>query len=141
GRGFSALASGLKRTYKRGRLGRAAAADATTENLHEWRKRVKDLWYHLEILQPMRPEILGELAEKAHRLADLLGDDHDLAVLRSMLTEGAVSAGDEGPRVLALIDRRRAELQQEAGPLGDELYRDRPKDLVARLEAYWRQWH
>jgi CHAD domain-containing protein len=141
GRGFPTLASGLKRTHKRGRLAHVAAvADPTTENLHEWRKRVKDLWYHLEVLEPTRPDVLDVLAEKAHRLADLLGDDHDLAVLRSMFEEGTVSAGDDATTILTLIDRRRAELQQHAVPLGDELYRDRPKDFVARLGSYWREW-
>src|SRR5262245_3952447 len=44
GDGFSALASGLKRSYRGGRQSmRRAVEEPTTENLHEWRKRVKDL--------------------------------------------------------------------------------------------------
>ena len=30
---------------------RTARKDPTAENLHEWRKRVKDLWYHLALLE------------------------------------------------------------------------------------------
>ena len=39
-----------------------------------------------------------------------------------------------------LIQRRRGELQKDAFGLGDELYRDRPKDFVRRLKAYWKAW-
>src|SRR3954453_10568943 len=42
---------GVARAYKRGRKAfRKALADPTVENLHEWRKRVKDLWYHHRLL-------------------------------------------------------------------------------------------
>jgi hypothetical protein len=34
------------RTYRAGRKAFAAARHPTDERLHEWRKRVKDLWYH-----------------------------------------------------------------------------------------------
>ena len=46
--GWDLLEPGLRRSYRRGRerMGRARD-DPSDENLHEWRKRVKDLWYHL----------------------------------------------------------------------------------------------
>jgi CHAD domain-containing protein len=55
GNGFGDLAGGLKRTYKQG-LNQFATSchDPTVENLHEWRKRVKDLWYQLRILTESR---------------------------------------------------------------------------------------
>jgi CHAD domain-containing protein len=138
GRGFSALAPGLKQSCRRARTAfDAARAEPTTENLHEWRKRVKDLWHHLQIVQSISPDVLDDLTERVHHLGDLLGDDHDLAVLGGSLDEGAISAG-EGVR--ASIARRRAELQQEALRLGEELHRDRPKEFVELLEAYWHGW-
>ena len=49
---FDALGDGLERTYRRGRLNfRAARADPTVEALHEWRKRVKELWYQHTLLR------------------------------------------------------------------------------------------
>ena len=140
GGGFSALAGGLKQSYRRGRRAHACAAkEPTTENLHEWRKRVKDLWHHVEILQPARPEVLDELAERTHELADLLGDDHDLAVMQGLIGEGIVAPGDAAA-VRPLLESRRAELQAAALARGEELYRERPKAFVARLKSYWRSW-
>lgn len=42
--------------------------------------------------------------------------------------------------VIGLIDRRRAELQAEAWPLGSRLFAEKPKNLVGRCGAYWDIW-
>jgi CHAD domain-containing protein len=55
--GFDALEPGLRRIYRRGRRAMKATADEpSTENLHEWRKRAKDLWHVLQILRPAGPK-------------------------------------------------------------------------------------
>jgi CHAD domain-containing protein len=127
--GFDAFEKGLARTYRRGRRDwRAAAEEPGTENLHEWRKRVKDLWYHCSVLEESWKPVLKALAGEAHELSDRLGDDHDLAVLR-----------DFGADPLEpLIERRRQELQDEAFAYGARIYADKPKQFVGRLERWWR---
>ena len=109
------------------------------ERLHEWRKRAKDLWYHLRMLRPLSPDIVAGQADEAHKLSDRLGDDHDLAILRGKLQNGAVTdlPLDLGP-VFELIDHRRAQLQSEAVLIGARLYAERPKDFVRRIHRYWR---
>jgi CHAD domain-containing protein len=127
--GFEALANGLERTYRRGRRDwRAAVKEPSTENLHEWRKRVKELWYHCSILQETWKPVMTALADEAHELSDRLGDDHDLAVL---LEFGAES-------LEPLIATRRAELQEEAFAYGTRLYADKPKAFVRRIEHWSR---
>ena len=45
-------AEALTRTYVRGRDDfKTVLEDPTSENLHEWRKRVKDLWYQEQLLE------------------------------------------------------------------------------------------
>ena len=81
--GFEAVKPGLRRIYRRGRKAmKHSQEEPTTANLHEWRKRVKDLWHAEQILRPASPKRMKELAKRTHGLADLLGDDHDLAELR-----------------------------------------------------------
>jgi CHAD domain-containing protein len=142
GDGWSALRAGLKRTYRNGRRGLAEAqADPSVENLHEWRKQVKYLWHQVQLLEPARPDTLKELTGVAHELADLLGDDHDLAVLRqTVLRDLPHFEGDTLGALLALLDRRRAELQAQAYALGGRLFADRPGAFVKRLRRYWRKW-
>jgi CHAD domain-containing protein len=128
--GFDALRPGLKRIYGRGRSSMQAAADERTdEHLHEWRKRAKDLWHALQIVRPADPKRMKARAKRARRLSDLLGDDHDLAVLRERVTaaDPAVIQEPERTALLSVIDRRRAELQRDALELGARVYGPRPK--------------
>jgi CHAD domain-containing protein len=139
---FEALAPGLRRIYGRGRRRmRAAAAEPTTENLHEWRKRVKDLWHASQIVRPAAPKRMKRLAKRAHRLSDLLGDDHDLAVLRGQVKEHHERFEDDASRdaLVAIIDRRRTALQNEALELGGKLYKRSPKRFVRSIERRWRK--
>jgi CHAD domain-containing protein len=127
-----ALVGGIVRAHSRGRSALHAARDEpTVEGLHDWRKRVKDLWYHERLLEELWPEVLPAQAKEAKRLSELLGDDHDLAVLGEALA--AVGEDD----VLDLVAERRAELQQEAFGLGARVYADRPKAVRQRLEQWW----
>jgi CHAD domain-containing protein len=138
GTGWKALEPGLLRTYTRGRNGlEQARHDPSVENLHEWRKRTKDLWYHLRLLKPFAPGIVGGAAKDADRLSKLLGDDHDLAVLHEALERGAGELKVDVDAVLELIDHRRDQLQVEAVALGQRLYAERPKAFVARMHRYW----
>ena len=143
GDGWDAVEAGLRRSYRRGRARMADAARApTTDNLHEWRKRVKDLWYHLRILSPAWPPVVEALAEEAHVLSEQLGDDHDLAVLAAAARENFDAFADPGDldALLASVERRRAELQREAFSLGRRLYVDKSDAFVSRLEAWWSAW-
>jgi CHAD domain-containing protein len=137
---FDALRPGLRRIYRRGRRDlRAAEADPSTENLHEWRKRVKDLWHAAQILRPAAPKRMKKLAKEAHALADLLGHDHDLAVLRAHVDAHPEQFDDEDTRraLTALIDRRRRALQRRALKRGRRIYDRSPKRFVRRVEKGW----
>jgi CHAD domain-containing protein len=141
--GWSALGKGLKRLYRAGRRAFRAARGAPTDaNLHEWRKQTKYLWHGFQFLQGLRPGVLGPAADRAHDLGGRLGDDHDLAVLRGLVLGDVDHFPEREPSLalLALIDRRRAELQREAYALGRRLYRETPGDLARRLHRYWRAW-
>jgi CHAD domain-containing protein len=138
GTGWKALEPGLLRIYTRGRNGlEQARREPGVENLHEWRKRTKDLWYHLRLLGPVAPGIIGGAAKDADKLSKLLGDDHDLAVLREAVERGAGELKVDVDAVLELIDHRRGQLQVEAVALGQRLYAERPKVFVARMHRYW----
>ncbi len=128
GAGWDCVRAGLRATYRRARRAlRNARSDRATDDLHEWRKQTKYLWHQLQILTPLAIGPIGELADEFHQLADYLGDEHDLAVLR----ERVAASGE----LTSLIDRRRQELQEKALTLGERLYADKSKAFVHRLEA------
>lgn len=138
---FEALEPGLRRIYRRGRNAmRRAQADPNNENLHEWRKRVKDLWHAMQIMRPAAPKKMRKLAKRTHALSDLLGDYHDLAELRHYVGQHPDSFEDRLTQAaqIAVIDRRRNQLQQRAFASGQKLYRRSPKRFVKGIEHGWR---
>ncbi len=138
GAGWSGLGGGLLAVYRRGRreFGQASWRPSV-ESLHQWRKRVKYLWYHSRLLQPLWPAAMSAWRGELDRLGELLGDDHDLAVLAGVLRE---EGGPEGEQLLGPISQRRHELQEEARVLGMRVYAERPQELRRRLRGYWRAW-
>jgi CHAD domain-containing protein len=136
------IGPGLKRSYRRGRNRfRDVRAEASDEAVHEWRKRVKDLWYHLRLVRNAKKSVLGEAADEAHELSDLLGDHHDLAVLRDDAVERRELFVDgDLEQLLVSISERQEELTANAISLGERLYARKPKAFERRLRSYWESW-
>lgn len=134
---------GLERSYGRGRVAFAGAEPAETDALHRWRRRVKDHRAHVRLLAGCWKTVLAPRAEGLRALSDLLGEDHDLAVLRTVLLDetGAVGTGPEVTLAVELIDARRASLAARIVPLGAFLYRRKPTALGRRLKDRWTWWH
>jgi CHAD domain-containing protein len=130
---------GLSRTYGDGRRAmKRVLADASATNVHEWRKRAKDLWYQLRIVRDAWPELLGETVAQTHELTELLGDHHDLAVLAADLRTRTDLSDREA--LEAAIGRRQGELLDGALEIGQRLYAEKPKAFRRRLERYWLAW-
>lgn len=139
----------LRLSFKRTRACLAAAlVERTDEAIHDWRKRVKELRYQLELVErapahgPSREETLGGLAKELGRITDLL-------VLRASVRAHEAALGPEHAgalvRVLdALIPPRFAAVAEAARPFFDVragafarvvLGRARPEDLAAPAAA------
>jgi CHAD domain-containing protein len=143
GDGWELIGPGLHRTYRRGRKRlRAVEEEASVTNLHELRKRVKDLWYQLRLIRDADKHMLGDLADHAHDLSDHLGDDHDLALLRETVQRRRAAFADPSDKrhLIEEIDQRRGELQFAAISLGERIYADKPKRFSKRLEKRWEAW-
>jgi len=135
GDGWASLESGLGRVYRAGRRALKLAEERrSVEALHEWRKQVKYLWHQHQLLDPLRANGAAERADRLHHLSRLLGEDHDLAVLRRTLAADPRTFGGHAAlkSVLALVDRRRQDLEQQAFALGRQLYEEPPRVFVGR---------
>jgi CHAD domain-containing protein len=141
GQGWKAIEAGLLKVYEDGkRAMKAAQNEHADKALHEWRKRAKDLRYELELLKSTAPALIEVLAERAHGLADRLGDDHDLAILSKVAREEAgEQSAVEHQLLFALIDERRQTLQREAFSLGKKLYDESARDFIRRIKGCWKR--
>jgi CHAD domain-containing protein len=123
---------GLRHAFKVGRKAFRRARDrCTDERLHEWRKQTKYFGSQLEILEPFGPKSFAKKRKSANRLADALGDDHDLAVLAGRIRRFNVDAkgldrNEGAAELLGPLTRRREKLQRRAFRLGARLFGARP---------------
>jgi CHAD domain-containing protein len=139
--GWDTVLDALTGTYARGRTDvKAVRKEPASEVRHEWRKRVKDLWYQQRLIVEAWEPVLEAQAEAAHVLSEYLGDDHDLAVLHDAIVAGRVDAGAESEAILELVDHRRDELLDASLTLGDRIYAESPKAFGRRIEAYLQAW-
>jgi CHAD domain-containing protein len=167
--GIEAIEPALERLYTKGRrrmrrAQRARGEQARGRKLHEWRKRVKDLRYAMEILEragqgkragkasggkarkqaKARAEaaLIHELAKRADDLGEVLGEEHDLAVLAERVrveAKAGRASGAPGPgarkALLKAIARRRKRLRKKALREGKRVYARKPKRFVRRVRA------
>jgi len=129
------LASALKRVYKRARnTMRDARANREPDTFHEWRKRVKTLWYGLRLLEGRAPQLRRSIAD-LKRLETWLGDDHNLVVLEKHF--GSSKSARIGSRthahLRALVGQRQRELRRQSLAMGARLFAHSPKAFAHRL--------
>lgn len=138
-----ALARGQTRVYKRGQSGFETACDKpSVENFHEWRKQVKHLLNQTRVLRPLWPNMMKAWAAELTTLGKLLSEDHDLAILREKVSKQLEESENrtEIEALVALVDKRRNELQISARVLGARIYAEKPRTFIGRTEAYWQAW-
>lgn len=119
----TSLQAGLRRMLRRGqRAYFLAYSEPSDEHFHDWRKRVKDVYYTACLLHPTRPQKLAVWVDSLDPLSEDLGDEHDLGILAKALASQPI--GDEAATALTLrlIARRREDLRATARMGGEVLY-------------------
>jgi CHAD domain-containing protein len=128
------LRAGLERLYRKGRKAlKSARSNRSTESLHESRKQVKYLQQALTIAANGSGR-LRKLSRRAAKVAERLGDDHDLAELQARLAAMPARSKAEA-KLLARIEARRAKLQKKAFKLARRIYRRKAAAFVDRVLA------
>jgi CHAD domain-containing protein len=133
------ICGAVGKIYKRGQRGLAKTIDdPEPENFHAWRKRVKDIWYQLRILQPLNRMVLTEMDRDAEVLGELLGGEHDLNFLWARLEteKGDEALRDELAQLETLIRKRGKRLRTNALELGRRFYAEPAKAFAKRISIF-----
>ena len=133
------ICGAVEKIYKRGQRGLAKTIKKPVpENFHAWRKRVKDLWYQLRILQPLNRVVLDEMAHDADVLGELLGREHDFDFLMARLEKesGDDALRDELARLQKLVRKQGRRLCRDALELGRRFYAEPPKAFAKRISIF-----
>jgi CHAD domain-containing protein len=137
---FHPLAEGLRLCYRASRkCFQHALTTDHAEDLHDWRKGVQHHWRQMQLLAPCWPSELSARAEAARSLSQLLGDDHDLAMLCRLVSTPTMIFGnaEEIAAFFKRCRRRQKALRREGRLKGERLFVERPRFFAERIEAYW----
>ena len=143
GDGFEVIAPGLDRTYRDGRKALARARKApNAEAFHEFRKRVKDHWYHVRLLEGLWTDVMGAYEKSLKDLEDWLGNDHNLTVLRDTIAAEPAFYGKakDIAQIFDLIAKYQKELRAEAVPMAERIYEEKPREFSRRMKHFWDDW-
>ncbi|MCJ8238169.1 CHAD domain-containing protein [Peteryoungia algae] len=109
------------------------------EAFHDLRKASQAYWMNLSLLSDLWPSAFCAKRRDAKRLVDLLGHEHDLTVLITLLDqEPEIFGNGEGQSfLLAIIIRRQMDLRREALTLAGRIFADAAKDEADIIETLW----
>lgn len=135
-RGFDALA--LEAAYQAGRRAlKRAYAKPSDEAFHDLRKAVQLHWRHMALLSRAWPEVFEARVAAARELSQILGDDHDLAMLAGAVAADA-TASDQIKAVAERVCRsEQQKLREAAEHRLLRLYTEPPGAFRRRIAAYW----
>jgi len=116
---------------------RIAARKRHPEAVHEWRKRLKTLWYHLRLIASLAPDP-GHRIRSLRSLARLLGDDHNLEVLSATIADNRDSGQQmpaDGRELIVVARTRQAVVRRQAFALGRRLHARTSKQFARSLRV------
>jgi len=123
---WNIVEAGLRAVYRQGRrLMMIAFADGADEAFHKWRIRVKNLYYELQLLEPVCKKRTERIPSLLKELQEKIGEDHDLVVLKSQLRKAPETfGGPDGAEYLAqVIDDKSSQLRRASKLLGKRFLR------------------
>ncbi len=124
-------------SYERARCAlRRVVIEPGDADFHRWRRRVKDHWYQLRLLEAIHPALSLRI-RGLKRLESLLGSDHNLVVLRALLLQRPTVFGDQRhvTLILGCIELRGSMLRKQAVSLGKQLFRSGKPTFRMSLQA------
>lgn len=141
---FSVLEQGLARVYRDCCSAYHEAYDEGTDHaFHEWRKTIQQHWRQMRLLSAAWPEWMDLRADASKELSELLGADHDVAVLAQFVeTEAsALIPKREAQIVIKAANARKLGLRLKARPLGARLLAQGESSLARQIRRSWDAAH
>jgi len=124
----------LRRSYRRSRkLHKQLVQNSDPDLLHEWRKEVKQLWYHLRLLNLRLGPASDTPLAQVDELGSLLGFLHDLHTLTQGLDSACRKLNVPSTDCGKLTHKPRKQTLSQTRDLAEDLFRAKPSEFIQRL--------
>ena len=136
--GAEAFAPGAAATYRKARKAMKKARKAgEAEAFHDWRKPVKDHWYHIRLMKKLWPPVMATYIEETDRLGQILGEHHDLFILADTARSRLGKSAPATKLLTGLATSRQDELERTSLASGEKLFAAKPSEIEARWASWW----
>jgi CHAD domain-containing protein len=137
-RGFHTVGPGLEKSMRRARKAmKRSLRHPVAHNYHVWRRRVKDLWFQVRLLEARCGDTLINDQRRLEALDDCLGEYHNVVLLEEILITEALVPRPQTAVGLRLLRRYQAELRGRAASLGRQVFDEKPGHFVRRVKRLW----
>jgi hypothetical protein len=137
--GFRALAPGLRQSVRRAREAMIATwTRPTPDRHHVWRRRVKEHWLHVRLIEAGCGDHLLPYQRRLETLDGILGEYHNVVLLREVLTTDTALSRREAAQCLRIVAKYQRLLRRHSQVLGARIYVERPRQFVRRVKRLWR---
>jgi CHAD domain-containing protein len=137
---FRNVRAGVVRGYREARETMPGfGVDDAASAFHEWRKRIKILWYQIRLFEELHRGARARVLT-LKQLERWLGEDHDLALLQAIVRDGGARYGDARTQTLLLgsVVRSQASLRARALKVGRRVFARGAKDFERAVDEWWR---
>jgi hypothetical protein len=133
--GVAALEPGLRRSIRRSlKAMRETIAHPNGDSFYRWRRRVKNHWLQVRLLEGICDDRLAEIEAALETLDGTLAEYNDSRILQSALRQVRPLSRRDRVLLLRLARRYAADRRRRGVHLGNELYGDAAEsDQIARL--------
>lgn len=134
---FARIADGIEATYSAAAMSMNKFEQANDDKrAHAWRKDVQRLLHQLGMIDSICSDLLGPKMRQLAEIADVLGEHHDLAVLRARLEKRRKKLPRKTARAVAVAAKtQQSELRQRALAIAGDCFAQSPRAFRDSLLA------
>lgn len=135
------ISTGLEDAYRDARkMRKLAGKKAGDKELHAWRKRIKRLFFQLDLIRDFLGKSQRRVVKCLDKLGDVLGEHHDLDLLavcfRDLAAHGI--AQDDSSSAEKLASKRRKKLKKCISKLAKDSFDLGTKSFMAKVKEGWK---
>jgi CHAD domain-containing protein len=133
------IIDGMVAVYRTGKkLLKQSVKTDDTEIVHNWRKYVKHLQFELQFIQHYLPDYYIEHINVLQQISNLLGEEHDLAVMLDYMNNSLkIDLTEQELHQINLItDKRRNKVKKKAFRLGHTIFDTDSRYFRKEIESF-----
>jgi CHAD domain-containing protein len=138
---WEAVETGLNKSYRQAsHCSKQIRPSDSDEAFHRCRKTTKRLFYQIQMVKPGWPHRLCRLEEQLRELQNLLGKDHDIAVVLHELKASRAGTNKARGALMKLLRRKSHHMRKDIHRMAKRAFHAKPGTFSEKMIRHFRNW-